>query len=129
VPLDRLPFPPLVKWTLIATTLLLAVALVRSPRAFEHGIQFERAQRKFESGDYRLAVGPFTDIIERYPFARKIRVDLARAQVRSGDVNGAIETIMWFQGREVSESFGAELDELAAEIEAAATQPGGNNGP
>ncbi|MEZ0327417.1 MAG: hypothetical protein ACAH95_16080 [Fimbriimonas sp.] len=116
-PLAGIPFPPIIKLFAAVTLAAFIFALTRVPHELSLAIGRKHAKDLIEKGDPKKAVTLLEPIVNEYPNAKDVRMELTTAYVRSHDVQRAITGLMWFEGKEVSGEESAKLDAIAAELE------------
>jgi hypothetical protein len=124
-PEAKLPAKTILKWTAVAVAALaLAFTAYRifDPAQSTLAAEMQRAQSQVDHGDYAAGVKAFSDLIEKRPrnkALRLARVDAAMLWIRNYHIAGA-------EGKDVAGAANAELSPLIAMLEA---ESAGVNGP
>jgi outer membrane protein assembly factor BamD (BamD/ComL family) len=80
------------------------------------GIAYEHANRAMTKGDPVAAAEGYSKVLDAYPNADDVRIDLFEAYTKSGDVPNAVKQFNYFHDRTISKDQLARLDGIAGEL-------------
>ncbi|AIE84203.1 hypothetical protein OP10G_0835 [Fimbriimonas ginsengisoli Gsoil 348] len=94
------------------TAIAFVFGLVRAPAAIGRGIAYERVGRLEQAKRFDEAVKQLEPILEKYPTAEEVRIDLIRDYIGADRLEDAAKTLDWFSGRQITNEQKDTLDGL-----------------
>ncbi|MEI8280912.1 MAG: hypothetical protein WCG75_00765 [Armatimonadota bacterium] len=114
VAMHKIPFPPFVVALAVISIIAFGVGLVRLPKTMSLSISYSQGKQAIAENRPTDAIAKLKPIVESYPDAEDVRIELFRASVMAGDADLANAQMRFFEGRSVSKTMNTELDTIAA---------------
>lgn len=116
-PLPGIPVPPAIRLFFVVVAVSFVFALTRMPHAVSVGLSYERGHQAFEKGEMGKAAEQLAPVAKEFPKAKEVRMDLAEAYARSGQIPEAIRELNSFEGTMVNNKEDARLNSIADIVE------------